>query len=271
MREMTPDELKQVGIEILKFIDIVCKENGIRYFILFGTLLGAVRHQGYIPWDDDIDIGMIREDYNRFIEVMKEQSKYKLISMETDPDYYFSFARVSDFNTQLKLHTMREIHDIGVFVDVFPIDNAPDETEIASYFEKFYELRHKVWITIPSTAKYCDHSLHTMIRMVKRFPQRIMYGVSNFDLYRKELIDHMIQYNMIPTEKYVIAETPYRERAIFDKDIFKGVIELSFERNRFFAPIGYEKFLTGVYGDYMKLPPKEKQVTHHHFTAYWKD
>ena len=102
MRKLSIEEAKQSELDILAFIDSFCKKNNIDYFINYGTLIGAIRHKGFIPWDDDIDISMTRENYERFIQLFKrEQSKYKILTLETDERYYNNFIKVVDSTTRI--------------------------------------------------------------------------------------------------------------------------------------------------------------------------
>lgn len=271
MRRVESQDLKQIGLEILKYIDEICKKNNIKYFLGFGTLLGAVRHRGFIPWDDDVDICMLRSDYDRFINIMQQQNIYNLISMETDADYYFSFARVSDKKTKLVLDGMREIHNLGVFVDVFPIDTAPPVSEREQWFATYNKYRKQVLCTIPKTAKYSSYSKNAIKQIIKRFPFRIIWGVNNFQKYRIKFQEWIKKYNGTDSHESMISYTPYGMKAIFDSSIFYNTTTLIFENEEFLVPAKYEEYLNIIYGDYMKLPPIEKQVTHHHFTAYYLD
>ncbi|MBR3134852.1 MAG: LicD family protein [Clostridia bacterium] len=265
MKELNKEELKNVQLEILKYINTICKENNITYYIFFGTLIGAVRHKGFIPWDDDVDICIKREEYNRFIKVVQKDKKYNLISFETDPNYYFPFARVSDKKTQLVLKNIRDINNFGVFVDVFIIDNAPNEDEFEEWYKKYQKLNKKVRMTVPTKIK--KTSFRGKLSRIKHFPERIFYGVKNFSKYTNELNELITKYNSIETEKCMVA---YGTKEIFNKRDFKDTVELNFENIKVSAPIGYDQILRQIYGNYMELPPEDKRASHHHFTAYWK-
>ena len=123
MKKLTLDEVKKIQLEILAYIDSFCKKNNISYFINYGTLLGAVRHKGFIPWDDDIDISMDREHYNMFIEKFnQDSSKYKILSLDTDKAYFNNFIKVVDTTTKIVDNRNYKTFSCGVFVDIFPMD-----------------------------------------------------------------------------------------------------------------------------------------------------
>ena len=128
MKKLTLDEVKKIQLEILAYIDSFCKKNNISYFINYGTLLGAVRHKGFIPWDDDIDISMDREHYNMFIEKFnQDSSKYKILSLDTDKAYFNNFIKVVDTTTKIVDNRNYKTFSCGVFVDIFPMDKFNDK------------------------------------------------------------------------------------------------------------------------------------------------
>lgn len=270
MKELTGQELKKICLNILKYIDEICRKNKISYFIGFGTLIGAIRHKGFIPWDDDIDVCMFREDYKKFIKIMEKQNKYQLICPETDDCYYWTFARVSDKSTKLVLKGLPEVNNLGVFVDVFPIDNAPPSSEVNEWLEYYIKIDKKVKRTVPHSRKYKNQNIKTILSRVKNYPFRLIYCEKNFKKYREELIAHITKYNNSESKKCIISSTPYNIKAIFNKKDFLSTIEMEFEGIKVLAPIGYDNILKQLYGDYMKLPPIEKRKTHHNFNAYWK-
>ena len=125
---LTVDELKNYELNILKFIDYVCKKYDIKYFVNYGTLLGSVRHKGFIPWDDDIDISMYREDYERFQKAVIEEDneRYGILSKDNSEWYFQNFFVVIDKYTLLEDNVKRNRRDSNIFVDVFPIDRFND-------------------------------------------------------------------------------------------------------------------------------------------------
>ena len=138
MEELGIDKLKQIQLDMLKDIHTFCVEHEIRYSLAFGTLLGAVRHKGYIPWDDDIDIMMPREDYNRFIRSYGNQT-YKIADMSVNPNYGLPFAKVEDVLTVIEENVEGE-SVFGVYIDVFPVDSIPDNMLARRSFYKMKSL-----------------------------------------------------------------------------------------------------------------------------------
>lgn len=128
MREMTLEEVKLLELDALKFIDSVCKENGLIYFAAYGTLLGAIRHKGFIPWDDDIDIYMPRPDFIKFVEVINNYEHPYSIRSLNDKDYFHAFAKLSDDRTYLiEKQFKSKSRELGVYVDIFILDGLPDD------------------------------------------------------------------------------------------------------------------------------------------------
>lgn len=141
MRKITDiKEMQQIGLLMLADVDKYCRENDITYFVGYGTLLGAIRHKGFIPWDDDIDIIMPREDYNKFIREYGNE-RYKVLSNEYTTDYYYNFAKVVDLKTYAIEHGRNvRIQDLGLYIDVFPIDHLKKNKGLS--FNIFYKKVH---------------------------------------------------------------------------------------------------------------------------------
>lgn len=140
MKKITIEEAKKIELDILSYIDDFCKKNNIEYFINYGTLIGAVRHKGFIPWDDDIDISMTRENYDKFIEYYKnDKSKYKLLALETNKHYFNNFAKIVDSTTRIDNTRIYKSYPSGIFIDIFPMDSFADKkiVDICYVLESF--------------------------------------------------------------------------------------------------------------------------------------
>ncbi len=268
MSEIKLDELKKIQLDILVFIDDFCEKNNINYWIDCGTLLGAVRHKGYIPWDDDIDIGMLREDYDKFMKIFNNccnNSKYKFISYETDKNWPFPFGKVLDITTILYEPDKKHGMESSVYVDVFPYDNAPDDKkEIYNMFKK-RDLYTKLMKLQRFSSFYVEKkNKYNFIR----YPFHILMQVFPDDFFVRKSIK-LSKKCISEKTKYVGNFTSFSKQYC-NKSVFSSFIKLEFEGKKFNAPIGYDEWLKSFYGDYMKLPPVEKQISHHRYEAYHK-
>ena len=270
MAELTKEELKQVLLDILEEIDSFCKEERLTYFLSYGSLIGAVRHNGFIPWDDDVDICMPRKDYEFFIETYntKKRSGFtSVVSFENDPDYYLSAAKVIDNRTVLHEHLQTE-KNIGVYVDVFPIDYCSSDYKLAlKLYKKTSSLQKLLTIKNLSYSKSRGMAKNVLLGCLKALLKPVP---------RANIIDKVIKvsqkYRSIQDSKYagLIMIPDYGEREILESDWLRDTIDHEFEGRLFMIPVHYNKILTQIYGDYMQLPSKDKQISHHGFDAEWK-
>lgn len=249
---MSLKEVKQRELDILLYVKKICDDNGLNYFLHGGTLIGALRHQGFIPWDDDIDICMPREDYERFLNINKNMfNQYASLSIENDENYYYAFSKVTDMQTIIK--DSNEKTHYGVFIDVFPIDNVPQ-----NYFKKnIYFLRAYVYKRIlmhlnEKKVKKDGNVLKIVLRQfVKLFNHKKI--IKNFN-------EHIIK---VPRGLQVSTITTGSQWDIsYQREWFDGKVTVTFEGHEFPAPVGYDSLLHKYFGEYMVVPPKEKQVTH---------
>jgi len=268
MREINTEELKSIQLDILRFVDKFCKEKGIKYFLCGGTLIGAVRHHGYIPWDDDIDIMMLRPDYERFVKEFSESntSYYKIFSHVIDKDVLFPFSKVGDTRTKL-IENIRAIKDNSVNIDVFPIDYLPDDKMAR---ERLVRKNYRRFITLRRMLTKCT-SDRTMIQNLLLVPFHIFRYVYKPSKLISIITRDAISARPSDTRYCGIIVWGYGLREINNVSNFKSTSKAEFEGEYFDIPVGYDLYLKTVYGDYMKLPPEEKRVTHHHFKAYWSD
>ena len=270
MREITDiKEIQKISLDILKYIDKVCKENNIQYFLAGGTALGAVRHKGFIPWDDDIDLMMTRPNYEKFLEVMDktEHPQYKaLYCDEKFPNYFYGFTKVVDLSTELHEATYITCDQLGIFVDIFPIDGAPKNAEkIIKQYNRIKSLLNIASLKsfLPSTKGKLKNICKLII-----YPFIKLFG---WKLWHKKRVNLIKKCDFNKCEHSTIYEGMYKLKEIMPKSIYDDVIYVQFEDDKFPILKDYDKYLSSIYGDYMTPPPKEKQITHHDFKIYKKD
>ncbi len=267
-----PDrELKNIQYEILTQLDALCKQLNIRYSLCGGSLLGAVRHKAFIPWDDDIDIIMPRPDYNALISYCKEkETVFRLISHETEKEYGYLFAKATAKNTVITDENCgTDKLSYGVYVDIFPVDALDDTREKSLKLFRKTDLLRNILI-----AKNWKRFFRSKSRSIIYEPVRLAFFILSRFFSKKFLISRIEkQYKKdFGTTKYCACVCgSYRSKEILPTTVYEQYTELEFESGSFMALKNYDTYLTAIYGDYMTLPPKEKQVSHHSFTAYYKE
>ena len=252
-------------IDTFASFDHFCKVHDIKYFAAYGTLLGAVRHKGLIPWDDDIDVYMIREDYDKFCSFRgKVGAHYDIMTIEDENYWLLSLAKYVDVST-----TIQEVEYypliLGVYIDVFPLDEVPSQDSLG--LKKEYD---KCSFLVAR-----GMMRHSFSQILKSFssPRSFLFKLCNILYHNRRLSVYMKQYlscvDKIKNQKgdyYVSYDGPYGAGEIMKKSYFMDAIELDFEGMKISASPEYDSILTQLYGDYMTPPPPEKQVSHHnHF------
>lgn len=273
MREITNEEIQKIELDILAFIKKICDENNLRYYLAYGSLIGAIRHKGFIPWDDDVDIMMPRKDYLKLIDLIKKenQTRFKLVSVDTDPNFTAPLAKVIDTRTKLVQHYgLIEKVELGVYIDIFLLDGVSNDYDQAlKYYDEAYYL-YTVWqradtkMFVPSQKK-----ISSFVYWLKN----LRFKVRGYQYWLKKLELHNKRFDF-DKSKYVSvleAGTPGADRNVWPKSYFENTIDVPFEGIMFKAPKNYDEILRREYGDYMKLPPKEKRISHHYSDIFWKN
>lgn len=268
---MDSETLRRVQLaqlSIAKEIKRICDDNGIEYFLDSGTLLGAVRHKGFIPWDDDMDIGMTRENYDKFIEAAKSglKEEYFLQTWETDKNYPMPFAKIRLNGTKYveNVFEKAQMHQ-GIYVDVFPYDIWPDKK---GRQKKLW--RKRLYLQSMIMMK-CHYLKFKSDKAWKYFLKAVMFTFIRFlSLFhsKRSLIK---RYEMAARKFSALGgESVYEQTVNFKfgywvvpSECIENSIELLFEDETFKCPQEYDKYLTEVYGDYMALPPEEKRAVGH--------
>lgn len=267
MRELNTFERKQLLINMLVEVDRFCRKNGICYFLTGGTLLGAIRHQGFIPWDDDIDIAMFRPDYDKFSLIFnnKYEGSLKWIDLNNTEDYYLPTGKIIDTRTLL-IENVGYAVPIGVFIDVFPIDNIGEDKELAKIkitikklIERFMLLKYAKVSRPRSIIK------NFIILLCKLCPfNGRMIAKKRDEMNKKIIFEKSSKYVANLYGAWGIKEITLRSN-------FETSLKVEFEGHLFNIPSGFDNYLRDLYGDYMTLPPPDKRVSHHDNVAYWKD
>lgn len=266
-RTIEIDELKHILLDILKHIDSFCRDNKIKYFLSGGTAIGAIRHHGFIPWDDDIDIMMLREDYERFISLYKEMdhSEYTIHNCDLEHGFHVPFTKVDHSLTVLR-ENINTPGSMGVSIDVFPIDSLPDDVNEqhriyrkAGFLTSLYNLKQVKYSPQRGFLKNCILAIG-----------RICLAPISIERIVKRLA-HLPDHFKYEDSKYCgVVIWGYGMREINLKENYADVLYVLFEGLSVPVPAGYDNYLKSVYGDYMQLPPEEKRVSHHAYIAYWK-
>ncbi len=261
MDDKTLRKLQLTELDILIEIDKICKENNIQYFLIGGTLLGAVRHKGFIPWDDDIDVGMIRSDYEKFIDLCLNKNvlgeKYFLHCNESDENYFIPFIKVKKNNTTFAEENIDNIQTHkGIFLDIFPYDNVPKQKSIMQRAQAIIvrNIHYAIYV------KYNVYSL-------KNKKRKVLTWI--FTLLPVKTLKKMNRYFSTIFEKrknnkYMVSlagSSSYEEETLL-KDRLFPLKKIKFENLEFDAFNDDDYYLSQLFGDYMKLPPKEDRKTH---------
>jgi lipopolysaccharide cholinephosphotransferase len=265
MKELSLPEIKEIELEILKEFHNFCKENNIRYFISHGTLLGTIRYKGFIPWDDDVDVLVPREDYNRLLSIFKDNERYHLFHFGKDERFLFPYAKLCDMTT-LKIENGQEDEfRLGLDMDIFPLDAWDSDIKKA---RKEVKHQRRAMFCLGLTKLDKPDSVNILKRAVKGVMMVFCKMVGSRHYVRKLMRE--AEKHPYEGSKYLggKAWNVYGNRDILSAEAFDHPIEVEFEGCTFLAPVGYDAFLSSLYGNYMPEPPPEKRKTHHVFKAY---
>ena len=264
--------LQERLLTILKAFIAVCEKHNLKYFLMGGTALGAVRHKGFIPWDDDIDVGMPREDYDKFMTLQYEYegTPYFIQNYKTDPCYIYGFAKLRD-SSATYIENFYKNHRInhGLWIDIFPFDGMSRKMVPAKklgrkvwhvYFQSFFaylpalrrKVRKKTWfkdilLNIVAGLFYILDIAHFRNKVAEKYAKKI-------PLNESVLAGNLFGFNM--------------KKEAMPTKIFQEFIKVPFENIEAMIMKDYDAYLTYLYGDYMKLPPEEKRVGHHHNSGF---
>ena len=262
------ERLHGVQLQILGDLDRVCRKYGIKYFALYGTAIGAVRHGGFIPWDDDIDVGMLREDYDKFIDIFNKEldGYYELITPYKDSDYTCTVTHLQKKGTKFVSQFYRRAkYNLGIFIDIFPLDKvAPNITGrrkqafITTFLGRLLFLCGTPYPNIPINGM--KGKLAAAICFLTHYVLKI-FRISGTTVYKR--FDRASRkYNKCNSKFVTSFEYSGSIKDMVPISELFPLREVPFETGTVYLPANNDKFLKRIYGDYMKIPPKCKQINH---------
>ncbi len=270
-KELTVQEIHKNTLKILEKIIEICEENDIGYFLAYGSLIGAIRHKGFIPWDDDLDIMMLRPEYDKFLKYCYEHGKelypFKLLTRDSCENYPYNIARFNDMNYRVVYNNIR-LYDSGLFIDIYPLDGAGNGSK--DEIKKKYQKRKSLLFSFAGLSiddHYEPSEKNKWWRSGIKYLGRLYAKIRGADYW----LDKLLEFGQIfPFEesKYIanMVWSPFFD--IFEKSDFAEYMYAEFEGISVRIPKKYDKILKNIYGDYMQLPPEEKRVMTHQYKIY---
>ena len=268
MKELSRKQFTDNLIKNLKNFDTFCKKHKLTYFLMYGTLIGAARHKGFIPWDDDIDVIMPRPDYEKLERIFNdENNRYRLISQKTTKGYNAPLAKVVDTATILKQdYGYRDEIELGAYIDIFVLDGMPDNERDQKKHLKTATKLSDGWIRSVHVFHYKGS---TFMRDLLRYIRYLPKYATGYKKYLTKIQKHSTKYSYDSSNYVANLSFITESKCIYKKSDFQKIY-LDFEGMKMPCPKGYDAILTDVYGDWRKLPPKEKQISNHDFSCYAK-
>ena len=253
-RKVTDEEIKRIQLEMLDEIDAFCRQHNIRYSLAFGTLLGAIRHKGYIPWDDDVDIIMPLPDMLRFKQEFRSD-KLMYCDIDTVAHYEYHFSRIAYKPTYSKKGLITKSY--GISIDLYPVVGmTSEESDIQKFLQDLQPLYHKRM-----------KSIELKNKLIKLLPIKTIWG---FDSTIKHFYDSVILRYPYESSTAFLHAGSVRRVNIFEYDVFESVTNVSFEGHTYMSVGDWDKYLRHCFDDYMQLPPEDQRHPYHGFVYYWK-
>lgn len=265
MKEISLEESRAIQLGILSEVDRYCNDNALTYYMSYGTLLGAVRHKGFIPWDDDIDIAMPYPDYEKFCLGYKG-SQFKVNYWKLQPLFHCNYSKFEDLRTVV-FEEIVDDYKIGINIDIAPIIGLPPNLNKAKiYFNGIIFYRNMLGLK-----KMKFRKGRSILKQLGLLLAKVPLAFVSYKMIN-EMIDKKCKKYPIEDSKYVICVGSFNpSKEIIEKEKMGIPMRLPFETGCFSAPSGYDAWLKRIFGDYMVLPPEEKRISRHTFKPYWRE
>lgn len=272
-QELTIQEMQAVSLEVLKVISEICEEQGFRYSLIYGTLIGAVRHHGYIPWDDDVDIMMPRPDYDKFLKYFQahasEYPHLRAFNRDACKEYPYMITRISDDRYWIDMENEKP-YGMGIFVDIYPYDGLGNTKEEAvRYGMKGDRLSSLCYQS--TRMHFAIETTTSVVRKAIKYPVYLMSKLIGKEFFQRRL-ESLARKRNYDESQYIgcVVWLSGGERDIFERRWFDETIMVPYEKYEFRIPKYYDEVLRHTYGDYMKLPPESERIGHHYYKGYRK-
>lgn len=268
MKEIGQKEFKNLLLDAMVHFDRYCKENNLQYFLFYGSLIGAVRHHGFIPWDDDIDVTMPRKDYERLVREYKNDGRYKLVSIHNNKEYNLPLAKLIDSDTLLlQSYNRIEPVELGIYIDIFILDGVPFDKNARNSFMKKAIHYVKSWgIASLKFHKAGEPFIKSVARRIMYLPAYLMgesYFLKKADIYARTY-DYENS-DFVGNVSYMLDDKNW-----YYKEDFEPML-MEFEGNEFIIPKGYDRILMRYYGDWKTLPPEHERKSTHQYEVFWRE
>ncbi len=272
-REISVEESQAIATEILHTIAEICEAQSLRYYLMYGTLIGAVRHKGCIPWDDDIDIMMPRPDYDQLLAYFYEHAdaypRLRVFNHDVCKDYPYMITRISDDRYEIKMANEKS-YGMGVFVDIYPYDglgNTPEEAlQYGLKGDRLSSLCYQA-----TRDHFAIETTTSALRKVLKFPAYLLAKCMGKDRFQDKL-EKLARVKAYDASEYVgcVVWLSGGMKDIFPRKWFDDFIMVPFGKYEFRIPKHYHEILQKIYGDYMQLPPENERIGHHDYVVYEK-
>ncbi len=273
-RQLNMEEIQKISLEIMKIVADICEENQLRYYLIYGTLIGAIRHKGFIPWDDDLDIMMPRPDYDKLMAWFSANpEKYphlRVFNHDVNKAYPYMITRISDDRYVMEMDN-EEAYGMGVFIDIYPFDGLGDTKEEALQYglkgDRLSSLCYQA-----TRKRFTMENTTSNLRKVLKFPAYLLAKLCGKDLFQNKL-EKLARVKNYDSNKYVgcVVWLSGGMRDIFLREWFEESIIADFGEYRFRIPQSYDQILRHIYGDYMQLPPENERIGHHFYKMFAKE
>ena len=256
--QKTLDQIHEVELEIMDEFVRICQKHNLQYFLTGGTMLGAIRHKGFIPWDDDIDVGMTRKDYELFIKYAKEEldTKYFLDCHETNKEYYLPFAKIKKNNTIFDEEDSHHLNNHkGIFIDIIPFENAKNSDSINQKIQAIIVRNITETMFYKKKIRKLNKTRHPILTLAFSI-------IPNYELMKLQKYISMINKDDNSEYMVALAGTYAYQKETMPRNVFLPTKKTKFENKEYLGMNKPEEYLTKIFGNYMELPPKEKRRNH---------